>query len=42
MTRGGGGSSVLRLDNRPKRVAVTGVVLNSEQDEALRQYLTVS
>ena len=42
VTRGGGGSSVLRLDNRPKRVAVTGVVLNSEQDEALRQYLTVS
>ena len=38
----GRGGSVLRLDNRPKRVAVSGVLLNSEQDEALRQYLTVS
>ena len=38
----GRGSSVLRLDNRPKRVAVSGVLLHSEQDEALRQYLTVS
>ncbi|EAW14368.1 CCCH zinc finger and RRM domain protein [Aspergillus clavatus NRRL 1] len=35
--RGRGG--VLRLDNRPKRVAVAGVELNSEKDEALRQFL---
>lgn len=38
----GRGGSVLRLDNRPKRVAVSGVELNSEKDEALRQYLIVS
>lgn len=38
--RGRGG--VLRLDNRPKRVAVSGVEFNSEKDEALRQYLIVS
>lgn len=38
----GRGASVLRLDNRPKRVAVSGVKINSEQDEALRQYLVVS
>ncbi|RMJ24191.1 hypothetical protein PHISP_04947 [Aspergillus sp. HF37] len=35
--RGRGG--VLRLDNRPKRVGVSGVELNSEKDEALRQFL---
>ncbi|KAI9370867.1 hypothetical protein BJX61DRAFT_65215 [Aspergillus egyptiacus] len=35
--RGRGG--VLRLDNRPKRVAVTGIKPNSEQDEAFRQFL---
>ncbi|CAG7975094.1 unnamed protein product [Penicillium olsonii] len=35
--RGRGG--VLRLDNRPRRVAVSGVELNSEKDEALRQHL---
>ncbi|KAL5332656.1 hypothetical protein BJX70DRAFT_383540, partial [Aspergillus crustosus] len=35
--RGRGG--VLRLDNRPKRVAVSGVKPNSEQDEAFRQFL---
>lgn len=38
--RGRGG--VLRLDNRPKRVAVSGVEFNSEKDEALRAYLIVS
>ncbi|KAE8363302.1 hypothetical protein BDV27DRAFT_8125 [Aspergillus caelatus] len=37
MARGRGG--VLRLDNRPRRVAVSGVELNSEKDEALRQFL---
>ncbi|RAH77928.1 hypothetical protein BO86DRAFT_458832 [Aspergillus japonicus CBS 114.51] len=47
--RGGGGyrgrggmagrGGVLRLDNRPKRVAVSGVEFNSEKDEALRQFL---
>ncbi|KAL4909992.1 hypothetical protein BDW74DRAFT_144173 [Aspergillus multicolor] len=35
--RGRGG--VLRLDNRPKRVAVSGIKPNSEQDEAFRQHL---
>lgn len=38
--RGRGG--VLRLDNRPKRVAVSGIKSNSEQDEAFRQFLIVS
>lgn len=38
--RGRGG--VLRLDNRPRRIAVSGVELNSEKDEALRQFLIVS
>lgn len=38
--RGRGG--VLRLDNRPKRVGVSGVEFNSEKDEALRQFLIVS
>ncbi|KAL4961933.1 CCCH zinc finger and RRM domain protein [Aspergillus stella-maris] len=37
--RGGGRGGVLRLDNRPKRVAVTGIKPNSEQDEAFRQFL---
>ncbi|PYH49220.1 CCCH zinc finger and RRM domain protein [Aspergillus saccharolyticus JOP 1030-1] len=47
--RGGGGyrgrgglagrGGVLRLDNRPKRVAVSGVEFDSEKDEALRQFL---
>ncbi|KAE8355293.1 hypothetical protein BDV28DRAFT_129284 [Aspergillus coremiiformis] len=37
IARGRGG--VLRLDNRPKRVAVSGVEFNSEKDEALRQFL---
>ncbi|PGH16857.1 hypothetical protein AJ79_01501 [Helicocarpus griseus UAMH5409] len=35
--RGRGG--VLRLDNRPRRVAVSGVEFNPERDEALRQFL---
>ncbi|KAF2467303.1 uncharacterized protein BDR25DRAFT_267440 [Lindgomyces ingoldianus] len=30
---------VKRLDNRPKKVAVTGVEAGSEKDEAFRQYL---
>lgn len=38
--RGRGG--VLRLDNRPKRIAVSGIKPNSEQDEAFRQHLIVS
>lgn len=37
--RGRGG--VLRLDNRPKRVAVSGIEPGSEKDEALRQHLIV-
>ncbi|KAF7592986.1 hypothetical protein BBP40_012145 [Aspergillus hancockii] len=37
MARGRGG--VLRLDNRPRRVAVSGVEFDSEKDEALRQFL---
>ncbi|OAX78262.1 hypothetical protein ACJ72_07433 [Emergomyces africanus] len=36
-SRGRGG--VLRLDNRPRRVAVSGVEFNAERDEALRQFL---
>lgn len=35
--RGRGG--VLRLDNRPKRVAVSGIDFTPERDEALRQHL---
>ncbi|KAL4920124.1 hypothetical protein BDW62DRAFT_22938 [Aspergillus aurantiobrunneus] len=35
--RGRGG--VLRLDNRPKCIAVSGIKPNSEQDEAFRQFL---
>ncbi|PGH06516.1 hypothetical protein GX51_02340 [Blastomyces parvus] len=39
--RGGprGRGSVLRLDNRPRRVAVSGVAFDPEKDEALRQFL---
>jgi hypothetical protein len=37
----GGRSAVKRLDNRPKRVAVSGVKPGSAKDEALRQHLTV-
>ena len=36
----GGRGGVLRLDNRPKRVAVSGID-NPEKDEGLRQYLIV-
>ncbi|KAF7715523.1 Uncharacterized protein PECH_004726 [Penicillium ucsense] len=35
----GRGGGVLRLDNRPRRVAVSGIVPGSENDEALRQHL---
>lgn len=38
----GRGGSVLRLDNRPRRVAVSGIEIGSDNDEALRQYLIVS
>lgn len=38
----GGRGGVLRLDNRPKRVAISGVDFSPEKDEALRQYLIVS
>lgn len=38
--RGRGG--VLRLDNRPKRVAISGVQFDTARDEALRQFLVVS
>lgn len=38
--RGRGG--VLRLDNRPRRVAVSGIEIGSDNDEALRQHLIVS
>lgn len=37
----GGRGGVLRLDNRPKRVAVSGID-NPDKDEGLRQYLIVS
>jgi hypothetical protein len=41
-SRDAGRGGVLRLDNRPKRVAISGVDFNPEKDEALRQYLIVS
>lgn len=37
--RGRGG--VLRLDNRPKKIAVSGVEFDAAKDEAFRQYLLV-
>lgn len=37
----GGRSSVKRLDNRPKRIAISGVEVGTEKDEALRQHLLV-
>ena len=40
VARGRGG--VLRLDNRPRRVAVSGVTFDSEKDEAFKQFLLVS
>jgi hypothetical protein len=36
------GGAVMRLDNRPKKVAVIGVASGSPQDEELRQFLFVS
>jgi hypothetical protein len=36
------GSSVKRLDNRPRRLAVSGIEKGTPKDEALRQYLVVS
>lgn len=39
--RGGGRGGVMRLDNRPRRIAVSGVD-NPNKDEGLRQYLIVS
>jgi hypothetical protein len=38
----GGRGGVLRLDNRPKRVAISGVQFDSARDEALRTFLVVS
>jgi hypothetical protein len=35
-------SSVRRLDNRPRRLAVAGIEKGTKKDEALRQYLVVS
>ncbi|KAK2758208.1 hypothetical protein FQN54_004052 [Arachnomyces sp. PD_36] len=35
----GGRGGVLRLDNRPKRVAISGVQFDAARDEALRQFL---
>lgn len=41
--RGGfNGGAVMRLDNRPKKVAVFGVAPGSAEDEGLRSYLFVS
>jgi RNA recognition motif. (a.k.a. RRM, RBD, or RNP domain) len=36
------GGSVMRLDNRPKKVAVMGVAAGTPEDEELRQHLFVS
>ena len=38
---GGRGGSVYRLDNRTKKVAVSGVTFDTAKDEGLRQYLLV-
>ena len=38
----GRGGGAYNLDNRTKKVGVSGVELNGEKDEALRQYLLVS
>lgn len=37
-----GRSGVKRLDNRPRRLAVSGIEADTPRDEALRQYLLVS
>jgi len=38
----GGGGAAYKLDNRPKKIALTGVdFTNPEKDESLRQYLLV-
>jgi hypothetical protein len=38
----GGGGGAYKLDNRPKKIALTGVdFTNSDKDESLRQYLLV-
>lgn len=39
--RGGRGSSAYNLDNRTRKVAVTGMAFDIDKDEALRQYLLV-
>lgn len=39
--RGGRVGGVLRLDNRPKRIAVSGVEFTPQRDEALRLFLVV-
>lgn len=36
-----GRSSVIRLDNRPKRLAIAGIEPGSKEDEAVRQHLQV-
>lgn len=38
---GGRGGGVYKLDNRTKKVAVSGVTFDSAKDEGLRQYLLV-
>lgn len=40
--RGGRGSSMYNLDNRTRKVGVTGIAFDMDKDEALRQYLLVS
>ena len=40
--RGARGGGAYNLDNRPKKVKVSGVDFDSHKDEALRQYLLVS
>ena len=41
-SRGRGGGGAYNLDNRPKKVAVSGVDFDGDKDEGLRQYLLVS
>lgn len=40
--RGGRGGGAYNLDNRTRKVGVTGIVFDVDKDEALRQYLLVS
>lgn len=40
--RGSGRGAVMRLDNRPKSIAISGVTFDAQKEEALKEYLFVS